>query len=170
MLEVAVTLTIITVSLAMFAQTMASSRKLDPVASETAAAASAARTVLEEMKNRDFDQLFALYNADPTDDPDGAGTGPGATFAVPELTPLVPGARAGSISFPNTGGRLHEDVVDAPLGMPRDLNADDTVDNANHSDDYVLLPIRVRVDWIAKGTKGMQRHFEMFTMYTSFRP
>jgi type II secretory pathway pseudopilin PulG len=169
-LEVAVTLTIVTVSLAMFAQTMASSKKLDPIASETAVAASSARTVLEEMKNQDFKKLFALYNADPTDDPSGPGTAPGATFAVPELTPLVPGGRAGTISFPVANGRLREDVVDGPLGMPRDLDADGNVDGTDHANDYVLLPIRIRIDWIAKGTKSMQRKFEIFTMYTSFRP
>lgn len=170
MLEVAVTITIVTVSLSMFAQTMASSKKLDPIASETAVAASAARTMLEEMKNREFKELFALYNADPSDDPDGAGTAPGSTFAVPELTPLVPGGRAGTIVFPVLDGQLRENVRDNPLCMPRDLNSDDTVDSADHSTDYILLPIRIRIDWIAKGTKATQRKFEMFTMYTSFRP
>lgn len=170
LLEVAVTLTIVTVSLAMFAQTMAASRSLDPVASETAVAASAARTMLEEMKNRNFDELFALYNADASDDPDGSGTGPGPNFEVPDLTPLVPGGLAGRIVFPVDRGRLAEDVVDAALSMPRDLNSDDTVDALDHSTDYNLLPIRIRIDWIAKGTKNRQRKFEMFTMYTSFRP
>lgn len=164
------TITIITVSLAMFAQTMASSKKLDPVASESAIAASAARTVLEEMKNQDFASLYALYNTSTADDPGGAGTAPGATFAVPELASVVPGGRAGTIVFPTNGPQLREDVNDKALGMPRDLNADGVVDNANHAGDYLLLPIRVRIEWIAKGTKSTQRHFEMYTMFTSFRP
>lgn len=170
LLEIAVTLTIVTVSLAMFVQTMASSKKLDPVASETAIAASAARSILEEMKNTDFHQLFALYNADPADDPGGAGTAPGPRFEVPELVPPAPGTPHGTVSFPTIAGQLREDVVDKPLSMPRDLNSSETIDSANHADDYVLLPIRVRVDWIAKGTKNGARKFEIFTMYTSFRP
>lgn len=170
MLEIAVTITIVTVSLGMFAQVMASSKKLDPIASETAIAASAARTVFEEMKNRDFGELFALYNANPNDDPDGAGTAPGANFTVPELQ-LAPGvARAGTVIFPTFEGQLREDVTDAMLGMPRDLNSDGTVDALDHASDFILLPIRVRVDWIAKGSQGTQRRFEMFTMFTSFRP
>jgi prepilin-type N-terminal cleavage/methylation domain-containing protein len=170
LLEIAVTITIITVSLAMFAQTMASSKKLDPIASESAIAASAARTVLEEMKNQDFGQLYRLYNALPGDDPGGAGTAPGSTFTVADLTPLMPGASVGTISFPTSSGQLREDMTDAQLGMPRDLDADGVVDDANHANDYLLLPIRIRIEWISKGTKNARRQFEMYTMFSSFRP
>ena len=160
-------LTIVTISLSMFARTMASSKSLDPIASETAVAASAARTLLEEMKAQPFDKLFALYNANPNDDPDGAGTAPGAHFAVPELR-AIPGTMVGTIIFPTIGGVLREDTVDAPLGMPRDLNASDIVETTDRAGDYVLLPVRIRLDWITKGTKDSRRNFEMFTMYARF--
>ena len=161
-------LTIITISMAMFARTIASSKTLDPIASETAVAASAARTVLEEMKSRPFRDLFKLYNANPADDPDGAGTAPGATFAVPDLLPPAPGVMVGRIIFPTIGDVLREDTVDASLGMPRDLNADDVVDSASRADDYILLPVRIRLEWTPKGSRAGTRSFEMFTMYASF--
>ena len=43
--------------------------------------------------------------------------------------------------------QLREDVVDASVGMPRDLNADGAVDAFDHADDYVLLPVSVRLEW-----------------------
>lgn len=160
-------LTIVTISLSMFARTLASSKKLDPIASETAVAASAARTILEEMKSRPFADLFRLYNANPNDDPGGVGTAPGSTFAVPELK-AIPGTVVGTIVFPTIGGVLREDTVDAALGMPRDLNASDAIESTDRSGDYVLLPVRVRLDWIAKGSINSRRSFEMYTMYARF--
>jgi hypothetical protein len=61
-------------------------------------------------------------------------------------------------------------MTDAQLGMPRDLDADGVVDDANHANDYLLLPIRIRIEWISKGTKNARRQFEMYTMFSSFRP
>jgi prepilin-type N-terminal cleavage/methylation domain-containing protein len=168
LLEVAVTIVIVTVSLSMFARTIASSKTLDPVATETAMAASAARTVLEEMRNQPFGDLFVLYNDVPGDDPAGAGTAPGAHFDVPELIPVTTGGHVGTIMFPSTSGMLREDFVDSVLGMPRDLNADGNVDSANHASDAVLIPIRIRLDWIPKGSKDARRRFEMFTMYARY--
>jgi hypothetical protein len=37
-----------------------------------------------------------------------------------------------------------------------DLNADGTVDTADHASDYTLLPVRVRVDW--RGPSGPQNY------------
>lgn len=168
LVEVAVVLTILTISLAMFARTMASAKNLNPISTETAVAGSAARTVLEEMRNHPFEDVFALYNADPNDDPGGAGTAPGPNFAVPELAPTTAGGFVGSISFPTTAGVLREDTVDADLGMPRDLNADGVVDANSRADDYVLLPIRVRLTWVPRNARTGQRTFEMYTMYARF--
>lgn len=168
LVEVAVMLVIVTIALGMFARTMASAKQLDPVATETAIAASAARTTLEEMKNHPFEEIFALYNANPNDDPGGTGTAPGAHFNVPELMPKAGMAWIGTISFPTTQSALREDVTDAMLGMPRDLNADGTIDAADHSADCVLLPIRVRLEWTAKNSKASVRSFEMYTMYARY--
>ena len=41
------------------------------------------------------------------------------------------------------------------LGTPRDLNGDGDVDQEDHSGDYQLLPVVVRVRWA--GSSGFER-------------
>ncbi len=166
--EMVVVFAIVTVAISMFARTLASSKKLDPMSTETAVAASAARSMIEKMKNHAFEDIFELYNSSPTDDPGGAGTGPGAEFDVPGLMPIAPGAKCGKIIFPGDKTTLREDVEDAMLGLPRDLNADGVIDGLDHSDDCLILPIRIRVEWVMHGSKGTQRSFEMYTMFGRF--
>jgi type II secretory pathway pseudopilin PulG len=163
--EMVVVFAIVTIAMSMFARTLASSKKLDPVATETTVAANAARTMIEKMKNHPFEQVFALYNDVKSDDPDGAGTAPGNQFDVEGLTPLTPGGHCGTIVFPEKEGKLREDSEDQNLGMPRDLNADGIVDGIDHAGDSVILPIRVRVEWVMHGTKDTHRWFEMYTMF-----
>jgi hypothetical protein len=75
----------------------------------------------------------------------------------------------GEIVFPITlvGGvpQLREDVVNAKLGMPRDLNGDGVVDANNHAGNYQLLPVLVRVRWRGVGGNGL---VELPTMLASF--
>jgi hypothetical protein len=164
--EMVVVFAIVTIAISMFARTMASSKKLDPVATESTIAASAARTILERMKNHPFEQIFPLYNTVPGDDPGGVGTAPGAFFDVEGLTPIAPGVKCGTVVFPTrTGQFLREDVEDALLGMPRDLNADGVIDSQNHANDCLIIPIRIRVEWIMRGSKDTRRYFEMYTMF-----
>ena len=62
---------------------------------------------------------------------------------------------AGQVIFPTRvgfPGALREDVVDAKLGMPRDLDGDGVIDTANHAGNYRLLPVIVRVRW--RGATG----------------
>lgn len=167
LVEVAVMLVILTIALGMFARTMASAKKLDPVATETAIAASAARSALEQMRNHAFQDIFVLFNSNPNDDPGGVGTAPGPHFTVEELKPKSGVAWVGTISFPSLESALREDVEDPMLGMPRDLNADGVIDSANHAGDCMILPIRVRLEWIAKNSQSV-RTFEMYTMYARF--
>jgi len=121
MVEIVVMLAIVTVALGMFARTMSSTRTLDPVATENAVAASAMRSKLEELRNHPFHEIYQRFNADPNDDPEGAGTSPGAHFAVEGLTPPGANVMCGTISFPTVNGQLREDSTDTMLGMPRDL-------------------------------------------------
>lgn len=58
---------------------------------------------------------------------------------------------------------LCEDFVDETMGMPRDLNGDSMVDALDHSSDYVLLPVRIEVEWA--GTVGA-RTLKIDTMLT----
>jgi hypothetical protein len=42
--------------------------------------------------------------------------------------------------------------------MPQDLNGDGLIDDLDHRDDYVILPMTVRVTW--RGTTG-ERDFQL---------
>ena len=55
----------------------------------------------------------------------------------------------GQIRFPTApaGVTLRENIVDASLGMPRDLNGDGIWDDVGHSGDYIALPVTIRLDW-----------------------
>ena len=123
---------------------------------EIAQAHFAARTMIEEMQNVPFSQIFAAYNEDETDDPAGlVDTGP--DFAVPGLDPREGDAdgMAGRILFPSSPGGpgvLREDVEDETFDLPKDLNADGALDSDDHADDYELLPVRVRIEW--RGASG----------------
>jgi hypothetical protein len=58
--------------------------------------------------------------------------------------------RVGEVIFPNGGNGatfLAENEVDPALGLTRDLNGDGAIDALDHSGDYRLLPVRVRVAW-----------------------
>lgn len=139
---------------------------------ENPTAAEAVRVVLEQMRNEDFADLYALYNADPADDPDGEGTAPGNRFQVAGLAAMedAPNGLVGEVIFPSAEvepdvWQLREDMEDDRLGMPRDLNGDSLIDDQDHSADYLLMPICVRVEWA--GRYG-RRQLEMHTMLTDF--
>jgi len=43
------------------------------------------------------------------------------------------------------------------IGMPRDLNLDGAVDALYHAGDYMILPVRVRVQWMgASGPRTVE--------------
>ena len=63
------------------------------------------------------------------------------------------------------GWILREDVDFPALGMPRDLNGDNIVDDEDHRGDYVLLPVCIRIRW--NGRAG-EREFTLTTMLTDF--
>lgn len=162
LIELMVVLAILTVALSMFSRTLVTSSQLDPLNRETVIAGEAARSKLEEIRNNRFDEIYALFNDDPADDPDGAGTGPGSEFLVDFLEPVAGRNFVGKVSFPEVNGVLREDVQDSMLGMPRDLNADGAVDADSRTGDYVVLPVRVRIEW--DGVGGT-RHLEMYTLF-----
>lgn len=127
--------------------------RLKTTIEERALAAEAASSLAETFYGVEFGELWATYNADPSDDPRGTGTAPGARFAVEGLKPIASrkDGLQGRIEFPTltTSGRfeLREDMQDERLGMPRDLNGDGVIDTADHAGDYDVLPIRIVVEW-----------------------
>jgi hypothetical protein len=62
--------------------------------------------------------------------------------------------------------QVREDLVRPDLGMPRDLNGDSIIDSLDHSEDYLQLPVRVRLDW--KGRHGL-RSLKMDTFLVHYR-
>lgn len=162
LVEAVLVMAIMTVATAMYAQIVGSSARLAPIAAETTLACDAARDALERIRAVPVEDLIATFDADKTNDPDGPGTAPGRTFAVAGLI-AQPGTPVGTIVLPMVDGRIAEDVVDEMLGCPRDLNADRLIDAHDHREDWVLLPIRVRVEWLPRGAKRT-RSFELYTM------
>ena len=162
LVELMIVLIVLTICMGMFSSTIVSTARQNRLKRETATAAEAARRMLEILRSEPFAQLFRRYNADPADDPDGAGTAPGRGFAVETLT-LVEGdadGLAGEILFPSQGPELREDTAAGALGMPRDLSGDAEIDGEDHSGDYVILPVQIRVRW--RGLAG-ERTFDIYS-------
>lgn len=164
LVEVVLVLAILSVASAIYAQTVASSRRLDPIAAQTGIAAEAARMAIERIRATPIEEVLARFDADPANDPEGPGTALGATFTVDGLAPGALGTPVGRIEFPLASGRLAEDITDEMLGLPRDLNGDGAVDALDHRDDWVVLPLRVRLEWSPGGSGGTLRSLELYTM------
>ncbi|MFN0006329.1 MAG: prepilin-type N-terminal cleavage/methylation domain-containing protein [Planctomycetota bacterium] len=152
LLELIISATILTIGLGGIVSTLLTSLALNVTNRESRLAKLAAESTIERIRGTTFSSVFATFNANPADDPGGAGTAPGSNFAVQGLAPQAgdPDGFAGEILYPGDGSALRENVVDLPLGMSRDLNGDGVVDAANHAGDYVVLPLRVRIRWRGK--------------------
>lgn len=81
---------------------------------------------------------------------------------------LTKGGQTGEGGSPLTEihWQLREDVVDERLGLPRDLNGDHVIDNLDHGDDYLILPVRITVTW--NGVHGI-RSTSIHTMLAEMR-
>jgi hypothetical protein len=152
MIELAVAMAVLVVGVLGYSKSIMSARLSIQRIHELDRAAQSAREMLERIEAEAFADAFRRFNADPTDDPGGAGTAPGASFAINGLS-AVPGdadGMAGEVIFPVRPGvasQLREDVLMPELGMPRDLSGDGVVDAGDHALDYKLLPVIVRVTW-----------------------
>ena len=127
--------------------------------------------LLERIQGEAFLQAFRSFNALGSDDPSGANTAPGANFAVPGLR-AAPGdadGKPGEVIFPTPAGGpglLRENVTNVKLGMPHDLNGDGVIDGLNHSLDYKLLPVLVRVRW--QSADGTSATVELKTILANY--
>ena len=149
LVEILLGLTVIAIAIVGTVGSITSSAVLGDSNRETTIAYQGAQRVLEEMRAMPFAEVLSLYNADPADDPGLPGSAPGASFAVPglDVRPDDADGFVGRVLFPLTGGRLIENVVDDDFGLPRDLNGDGEQDGDDRSDDYIILPVRVRIEW-----------------------
>jgi len=138
-------------------------------AREEAFAMNAAQGVIERMRGAPFGELVASYDADPANDPLGPGTAPGASFVVRDLAPAEddPDGICGEVRIPvvdvGVAGvvdlQVREDVGDAELGIPRDLNGDGAIDRRDHRADAIILPVIVTVRWQSpRGPRELELH------------
>jgi prepilin-type N-terminal cleavage/methylation domain-containing protein len=164
LLELTLAMVVLTLAAGMLATSMGSVGSIGSAQSERAIASEAARTILERMRNVPFNELFATYNANPADDPDGEGTAPGCHFAAGELEPWGndQDGSVGFVYFPGNGTELREDSTHEKLGLPRDLDLDGTVGAEDVSESYRLLPVEVRVEWTSRGAR---REFRIWTQF-----
>jgi type II secretory pathway pseudopilin PulG len=163
MVDVVVAASILVIAIGGLSGSVISTMKLNRTNEETASAYAAVRTMTETIQDAEFGEIFATFNSDPNDDPDGAGTAPGSNFDVFGLDTRVDDAdgMVGQVLFPTAtaGGvlQLREDVVDPALGMPRDLDGDSFADAGDHSADYILLPVTLQLQWRgADGNRQLQ--------------
>ncbi|HJP03106.1 MAG TPA: prepilin-type N-terminal cleavage/methylation domain-containing protein [Planctomycetota bacterium] len=164
MAEVMIAVAIMTLCVSLLSRTISSTAVHTAAKREKAIAVEVAKNVLEDMHNVEFAEIFARYNADPSDDPEGSGTAPGPGIDVPMLTPQAGDADGfvGEVILPAEGAILLENVVVAELGLPRDLNGDALIDGEDHAQDYIVLPVSVRLQWTGRGGA---RTFELTTMF-----
>lgn len=157
LIEVMVAIVLLSIAMLGFSRSVVSTMVASDTDREVRSATEASRAALERISGATFSEVFALYNSDDEDDPDGDGTAPGTAFDVAGLDAL-PGdedGRVGEVLLPfldTPGGpQVREDLDIPELGMPRDLNGDGVIDDQDHSGDYVLLPVRVRLEWQGSG-------------------
>ena len=160
LLELLIAMTFLMVALAGLTGVITSSKYANQTSFEASLGKEAARRTLETITATEFSDVFATFNGDAADDPGGAGTAPGNLVAVPELQVLPgdPDGFVGEVILPAVPGaaglELREDVVLPALGMPRDLNGDGAIDSLDHSGDYRILPVMVRIVWRSKSGPG----------------
>lgn len=159
LVELMVVFTIMTIALSMFSQTLTSASRLDPLSKQKSAASNAAQNIIETMRGYEFTAAFKNFNLDGADDPGGAGTSPGKYFDVLGLEPIAPGVQVGEIIFCDFEGVIREDSDMPEFGLPRDLNADGIVDREVHTDDCIIIPFKVVVQWTSRYGA---RKFEMY--------
>jgi type II secretory pathway pseudopilin PulG len=172
LVELMIAASVLVIGLLGFMQVIAMSAGASTANQESNVAIEAARQKIEEIQVADFASIFALYNTSANDDPGGVGTAPGGDFAVLGLDPVMgdPDGMAGEIVLPATTGltgalELRENLVDASLGTPRDLNGDGLIDQLDHSADYGVIPVLVRVRW--RGARG-NAQMEFKTLVATF--
>ncbi|MFT4539930.1 MAG: prepilin-type N-terminal cleavage/methylation domain-containing protein [Planctomycetota bacterium] len=158
MVEVMIAMVILVVGVSGYSSAIISTSLSSETTREMRAATESAWSAMEEIQGTDFANSFASFNSDPADDPGVAGSAAGADFSVDSLSAVEGDADAsvGEIILPaiwvEGDLQLREDADLPELGMPRDLSGDGVIDDLDHSDDYIILPVLVRMSW--EGSSG----------------
>lgn len=159
LVEVMVSLLVVTVATYILTYTIMASVAHSDTKREKNLAVEAASNLVERLRACPPQDVFALYNTVPTDDPYGPGTGPGDTFDVPGLDPQLDTRGnplpIGQVLMPGAGATLKETAIDASFGMPRDLDGSMFIEDRDCADTYIFLPVIVRVQW--RGRLGDRR-------------
>ncbi len=151
LIEIIIGLAVVVIAILGIMSALVSASRVDEATAEQVRALNGCKTMIETMRQVPFAEVWARFNSNPADDPGGAGTAPGSNFAITGLR-AQPGdgdGMPGQIIFPETGGNLSETAIDARLGMPvaKDLNGDNDAVDVNVNTTYLILPVRVVVDW-----------------------
>jgi prepilin-type N-terminal cleavage/methylation domain-containing protein len=155
--ELMIAVVVLAIAVCGLSSSILSSMVLNRVNRETTVAQQAAREMLEQIHGEEFGQAFFAFNA-TVGDYGGLDVERGPGFAVPGLDVRTgdPDGLAGRVVFPTIdvlgAEQLREDVVDAALGLPRDLDGDGVIGTDDVSGDYILLPVRIVVEW--RGVRG----------------
>ena len=152
LLEIIIGLAVVVIGLLGVMAALVNAARMDQNTADQVRAMNACRTIIETMKQENFAELWRRYNANGADDPLGANTAPGPNFAVTGLRAQAGDGDGmpGQIIFPTSStGNLSETFLDARIGMAvaKDLNGDGDVVDTNVNTTYMILPVRVVVDW-----------------------
>lgn len=103
--------------------------------------AEAARSQLELVRGTDFSSVLSTFHGTSAQDFDVDGLAPASSDKD---------GRVGRVLFPMVGNDLREDVTDARLGMPADLDSDGAIDSQPKNLTYRFLPVTVEIRWRGK--------------------
>lgn len=157
---------------------------LNETARQLQLAHAGARQALEAVRAYEFQYIYQNFNADTTDDPNGPGSAQttlfplntalndniGNNFVVANLPPVAadPDGVVGAIVFPeatDTGNIVLSEQGQDPFLSILDLNGNGTTNDLNVSNDYLLLPVTVMVQW--QGLFGEARQVRLDTVLST---
>lgn len=165
LVELLVAFTILLIGLSGLVKVLLGNFALNEQARGVALAMHSSRSLVEQMRSRDVDDVFVFYNDFAGDDPPGGAAGP--DFAVPGLDPDPndPDGVVGEVLFPvqvGAPGVVSELANPNFPGFPRDLNLDGDAIDADVNADAVMLPVIVRLRWV--GPSGAAQTYDLPTL------
>ncbi|MCC6409456.1 MAG: hypothetical protein IT453_20015, partial [Planctomycetes bacterium] len=102
LIELIVSFLVLGLSFAIYVSTAVAVRRQSVSVQDLSIASDACQRVVETLRSEPFDELVRRYGVDPDDDPNGAGTAPGAKFTVAGLHPALddPDGIVGEVVLP----------------------------------------------------------------------